>query len=198
MFLRHLWATDGNVTVPRTRTAPKVYYASSSRALADGVALLLSRFGIIARIRQVTKAGYRPGFHVIVADGPSLQTFCRSIGVHGARGKLAVELATYLEGRVANTNTDTLPLQIWDLVKCRAHPRGLTERQVPGGHRDAFLREHPLQGLPVTRAVPALRGGAGFRGAERGSQQRHLLGPDRHHRAAGPAARLRRHRKRHP
>ncbi|HWS94364.1 MAG TPA: DnaB-like helicase C-terminal domain-containing protein, partial [Mycobacterium sp.] len=85
VFLRHLWATDGNVTVPRTRTAAKVYYASSSRVLADGVALLLSRFGIIARIRQVTKAGYRPGFHVIVADGPSLRTFCQSIGVHGAR-----------------------------------------------------------------------------------------------------------------
>ncbi len=129
VFLRHLWATDGNVTVPRTRTAPKVYYASSSRALADGVALLLSRFGIIARIRQVTKAGYRPGFHVIVADGPSLQTFCRSIGVHGARGKLAVELAAYLEGRLANTNADTLPLQIWDLVKAERIRAGLTERQ---------------------------------------------------------------------
>ena len=129
VFLRHLWATDGNVTVPRTRTAPKVYYASSSRALAEGVALLLSRFGIIARIRQVTKAGYRPGYHVIVADGPSLQTFCRSISVHGARGKLAVELAAYLDGRLANTNADTLPLQVWDLVKAERIRAGLTERQ---------------------------------------------------------------------
>jgi replicative DNA helicase len=129
VFLRHLWATDGNVTVPRTKTAPKVYYASSSRALADGVALLLSRFGIIARIRQVTKTGYRPNFHVIVADGPSLRTFCRSIGVHGARGKLAVELAAYLEGRLANTNADTLPLQVWDLVKAERIRAGLTERQ---------------------------------------------------------------------
>jgi replicative DNA helicase len=130
VFLRHLWATDGNVTVPRqTKAVPKVYYASSSRALADGVALLLSRFGIIARIRQVTKAGYRPNFHVIVADGPSLRIFCRSIGVHGARGKLAVELAAYLEGRLANTNTDTLPLQVWDLVKTERIRAGLTERQ---------------------------------------------------------------------
>jgi replicative DNA helicase len=61
VFLRHLWATDGNVTVPRRGTAPKVYYASSSRELADGVALLLARFGIVARIRQVAKSGYRPG-----------------------------------------------------------------------------------------------------------------------------------------
>jgi len=129
VFLRHLWATDGNVTVPRTKTAPKVYYASSSRALADGVALLLSRFGIIARIRQVTKEGYRPGFHVIVADGPSLRTFCRSIGVHGARGKLAGELSALLDGRLTNTNADTLPIEVWDLVKAERVRVGLTERQ---------------------------------------------------------------------
>ncbi len=130
VFLRHLWATDGNVTVPRrTKTAPKVYYASSSRALADGVALLLSRFGIIARIRQVTKTGYRPGFHVIVADGPSLRTFCQSIGVHGARGKLAGELSAYLDGRLTNTNADTLPIQVWDLVKAERIHASLTERQ---------------------------------------------------------------------
>ena len=129
VFLRHLWATDGNVTVGRTNTVPKVYYASSSRALADGVALLLSRFGIIARIRQVTKAGYRPNFHVIVADGPSLRTFCQTIGVHGSRGRLVGELSAYLDGRLANPNADTLPIQIWDLVKSERIRVGLTERQ---------------------------------------------------------------------
>jgi replicative DNA helicase len=129
VFLRHLWATDGNVTVPRTKGVPKVYYASSSRTLADGVALLLSRFGIIARIRQVTKTGYRPGFHVIIADGPSLRTFCRSIGVHGARGKLAGELSEYIDGRLTNTNVDTLPIQVWNLVKAERIRVGLTERQ---------------------------------------------------------------------
>jgi replicative DNA helicase len=128
-FLRHLWATDGNVTVPRTKTAPKVYYASSSRQLADGVALLLARFGIIARIRKVTKPGYRPGFHVIVADGPSLMTFCREIGVHGARGELVPEMLSLLDGRVVNTNTDTLPIEIWGLVKSERARVGLTERQ---------------------------------------------------------------------
>ncbi|HEY2488609.1 MAG TPA: replicative DNA helicase [Streptosporangiaceae bacterium] len=129
IFLRHLWATDGNVTVPRRKTAPKVYYASSSRELADGVALLLARFGIIARIRQVTKSGYRPGFHVIVADGPSLRTFCREIGVHGARGELVDELLSFLDGRSVNTNVDTLPPEVWDLVKAERTRAGLSERQ---------------------------------------------------------------------
>jgi replicative DNA helicase len=129
IFLRHLWATDGNVTVPRRKTAAKVYYASSSRELADGVALLLARFGIIARIRQVTKSGYRPGFHVIVADGPSLQTFCREIGVHGARGELVDELLSFLDGRSVNTNVDTLPPEVWDLVRAERTRTGLSERQ---------------------------------------------------------------------
>jgi replicative DNA helicase len=133
IFLRHLWSTDGNVTVPHGKTAQKVYYASSSRELADGVALLLARFGIIARIRQVAKSGYRPGYHVIVADGPSLRTFCREIGVHGVRGELVGELLAFLDGRAVNTNTDTLPAEVWDLVKAERIRAGLSERQFQAG-----------------------------------------------------------------
>jgi replicative DNA helicase len=130
VFLRHLWATDGSVWVPHAKkSVPKVYYASSSRALADGVALLLGRFGIVARIREVTKAGYRPGFHVIVADGPSLRRFCESIGAYGARGKLIGELSALIDGRSINTNVDTLPIQVWELVKAERIRAGLTDRQ---------------------------------------------------------------------
>ena len=129
-FLSHLWATDGNVTVPRASTAPKVYYSSSSRELADGVASLLSRFGIVARIRQVMKAGYRPNYHVIVPDGPSLRTFCREIGVHGRRGELVSKLAVLLDGRDVDTNVDTLPIEVWDLVKSERARIGMTERQL--------------------------------------------------------------------
>jgi replicative DNA helicase len=130
VFLRHLWATDGNVTVPRTKTAPKVYYASSSRELANGVMLLLARFGIVARLRQVTKAGYRPSYHVIVADGPSLRTFCRKIGVHGRRGELVPELLALIEGKPVNTNVDTLPIEIWGLVKSERVRANMSERRL--------------------------------------------------------------------
>jgi replicative DNA helicase len=130
VFLRHLWATDGNVTVPRSKTAPKVYYSSSSRDLADGVALLLSRFGIVARIRQVTKVGYRPDYHVIVADGPSLRRFCREVGVHGRRGELVRELQALVDSMATNTNVDTLPIEVWDLVKSERVRIGMTERQL--------------------------------------------------------------------
>ena len=130
VFLRHLWATDGCVWNPRGRSsAPEVYYATTSRTLADGVVILLGRLGIVARIRRADKAGYRACYHVIVADGPSLRTFCRDVGVHGRRGLVAAQLLERLEGRAVNTNVDTLPIEVWQLVKSERARAGLTERQ---------------------------------------------------------------------
>jgi replicative DNA helicase len=129
LFLRHLWATDGSVSLRRGKTAAKVYYASSSRQLADGVAHLLARLGIIARIRQVQKTGYRPNYHVIVADSPSLRTFCARVGVHGRRGETALQLAAEVEPTATNTNVDTIPIGVWDVVKAERVRVGLTERQ---------------------------------------------------------------------
>jgi replicative DNA helicase len=128
VFLRHLWATDGCVWLPRGNAAAKAYYASSSRELAYGVADLLARLGIVARIRQVQKAGRRPGYHVIVADGPSLRTFCARVGVHGRRGETATKLAAVPEERAVNTNVDTIPVEVWNLVQAERVKAGLTER----------------------------------------------------------------------
>ncbi len=138
LFLRHLWATDGCVWLGAPgKSAAKVYYASSSRELAYGVAHLLARLGITARIRQVQKADYQPGYHVIVADGPSLRTFCARVGVHGRRGELADRLAAALEGRGTNTNVDTIPIGVWEMVKAERIRAGLTERQF-----QAAIRTH--------------------------------------------------------
>ena len=130
LFLRHLWATDGCVWLGRRgKSADKAYYATSSRELAYGVAHLLARLRIVARVRQVEKAGYQPGYHVIVADGPSLRTFCERVGVHGRRGETAKALATALAGRTVNTNVDTIPVEVWNVVKAERIRAGLTERQ---------------------------------------------------------------------
>ena len=111
LFLRHLWASGGCVWPARGTSPAKVYYASSSRDLADGVALLLARLGIVARIRQVEKAGHQPAYHVILWDTPSLRTFCDRVGVHGRRGALVAELAAQLADRRTSTNVDTIGLR---------------------------------------------------------------------------------------
>jgi replicative DNA helicase len=129
LFLRHLWATGGCAWPARSTSPAEVYYASSSRDLADGVALLLARLGIVARIRQVEQAGYQPGYHVILWDTPSRRTFCERVGVHGRRGALVEELAAQLADRRTNTSGDTVPLEVWELVKAERVRAGLTERQ---------------------------------------------------------------------
>ena len=129
LFLRHLWATDGCVWLGHGTSADKAYYATSSRELAYGVVHLVARLRIVARVRRVEKAGYQPGYHVIVADGPSLRTFCEHVGVYGRRGETARELAIALAGRTTNTNVDTIPLGVWDLVRAERVRAGLTERQ---------------------------------------------------------------------
>ncbi len=129
VFLRHLWAADGCVWHGRGKSAGKAYYATSSRELAYGVAHLLARLRIVARIRQVEKAGYQPGYHVIVADGPSLRSFCERVGAYGRRGDTARELALALAGRTINTNVDTIPAGVWDVVKAERVRAGLTDRQ---------------------------------------------------------------------
>jgi replicative DNA helicase len=136
-FLRHLWATDGCVWIGRGNSAAKAYYASSSRELAHGVAHLLARLRIVARIRRVQKAGYQPSYHVIVADSLSLRIFCELVGVHGRRGEIAKELAGLLEERTANANVDTIPIGVWDIVKAERIRARLTERQF-----QAAIRTH--------------------------------------------------------
>ncbi len=111
LFLRRLWATDGCVWIPQGNSTPKIYYASTSRELADGLVRLLARLGIVACIRETGKnGGHRPNYHVIIADGPSMRAFCEDVGVDGRCGEIARELLAILDGRAVNTNVDTLPI----------------------------------------------------------------------------------------
>ncbi len=198
LFLRHLWATDGCVWLGRGKSADKAYYATSSRELAYGVVHLLARLRIVARVRQVEKAGYQPGYHVIVADGPSLRTFCERVGVHGRRGETARSTGRRAGRADGQHERGHHPGRGLGRGQGRAGPGRADRTAIPGGDRHPLLRHHALQGLPVTRAPDALRGGARLRDAARDRQQRPLLGPDRQHRAARTAPRLRRHGERHP
>ncbi len=114
--------------------------------MADGDARLLARLGIVARIRQVEKAGYEPGYHVIVAGGPSLRAFCTQVEVHGETVR---ELEKFLADRATNTNVDTVPLGMLEIVKAERVRAGLTERQFQAAigrlrrHRPRLIRAAP-------------------------------------------------------
>src|SRR5690242_6939953 len=59
LFLRHLWATDGSVTVAKSG-AVRVYYGTTGERLARELQILLLRFGITARLRAVGNAYGHP------------------------------------------------------------------------------------------------------------------------------------------
>lgn len=56
-------------------------------------------------------------------------TFLTEIGVHGDRGVKAAECLVNLAGVVSNTNTDTVPAEVWTKVRELLADRGMTHRQ---------------------------------------------------------------------
>ena len=130
LFLKHLWATDGSVTVNRAATGGRIYYASTSRRLIDDVTRLLLRFGISARVKTATaKGNYRPGYTLDVSGGDDQRRFLQEIGVHGARAASCEHLLEIIRDKTANTNVDTVPLQVWDDVKSILAEKDMTHRE---------------------------------------------------------------------
>jgi len=128
LFLRHLWATDGSIQINASRRGGRIYYATTSRRLADDVARMLLRFGLTARIHVARKSGYRDGYHVDVSGAADQKVFLRRIGAHGERGVIGQELLAILEKVAPNTNRDTVPREVWDDVRGILADKGMSHR----------------------------------------------------------------------
>lgn len=120
LFLRHLWATDGSVTVGTSGSRPvRVYYATSSRQLADDVQLLLLRVDLRSRLRRVDHKNGRTGWTVDISGVDDQRRFMSEVGVHGARAQKCEVAVARLNGVKANTNLDTVPRQVWERVRAQ-------------------------------------------------------------------------------
>ena len=116
LFLRHLWATDGCIWVnEKSNHHPGIYYASSSRKLAEDVMFLLLRLGINARIRQISQAGKgKDQFHTIVSGKDDIEKFIEIIQAVGNYKKESLEkVKKFINNTVANTNRDVIPKEVW-------------------------------------------------------------------------------------
>lgn len=136
LFLRHLWATDGSVRWDAKAAQGRVYYASTSRQLVDGVMNLLLRVGVQARITRTSKAGYRDCWFLSIDRAVNQVKFLTQVGVHGARGVAAKQVVAELAGRPRRPGTDTIPAEVWDHVK-----RLMAERNWPD--KDFALATNP-------------------------------------------------------
>ena len=129
LFIRHLWATDGSISINKNRRGGRIYYASTSRRLADDLSRLLLRFGIHTRIIVARKSGYRDGYHVAISGSADQKVFLRRINAHGARGLLGKQLLAILETIEPNTNRDTVPREVWNRVREVIAEQGLSHRE---------------------------------------------------------------------
>ncbi|HUQ62826.1 MAG TPA: replicative DNA helicase [Acidimicrobiales bacterium] len=116
LFLRHLWATDGSITIGRNGRGPLVrtYYATTSERLALDVQRLLLRLGIRSTIGRSKKQRvgrpadgiqyYRESYSVRIDGAASQARFLRTVGCHGQRGACIPDALAILDGIKANSN----------------------------------------------------------------------------------------------
>jgi replicative DNA helicase len=126
LLLKHLWATDGCIHVRSGKGSNSIYYSTTSSTLAQDVAALLLRFGIVARIRLVGQGKYKPSYHVSVTGLENQQTFLKVIGGFGPRREHAERLVKALEGKKANTNVDTIPKEIFSRIRELMKVKGIS------------------------------------------------------------------------
>ncbi|WP_349611637.1 replicative DNA helicase [Halomonas sp. H10-9-1] len=129
LFLRHLWATDGSITLS-SQGRGRIYFSTASRGLIDDVAALLMRFGILARIKH-SVAGSGVGWFTADVSGTVQQRrFLECIGAFGEQQPRAAELLARLVDIVPNTNVDTLPREAFQQVKALMAARGVSQREM--------------------------------------------------------------------
>ncbi len=140
MFLRHLWATDGTISVrkPGQRGSQAVNFSTCSRQLADDVAALLLRFGIVARIKTIHSGQNRPMYYVDTSGADAQRTFAERIGAFAEKRAPLSALMNYLSSVRANTNVGTLPLEAFGAVRSEMHAQGISQRAMAGMRGTAY------------------------------------------------------------
>lgn len=127
LFLKHIWATDGNISISKGKVS--IYYASSSKTLVEQLQHLLLRLGILSKILISHKSGYRPVYQLHVVDKISSIKFLSEVGCFGRRGRVIPEALKLLKDRKFNPNFDTIPSDVWEVyVKPAKERSGLSWR----------------------------------------------------------------------
>ncbi|MEX0430877.1 replicative DNA helicase [Spiribacter insolitus] len=127
LFVRHLWATDGSITVARNGRV-RIYFATASQQLARDVADLLLKFGIFARVRHVKHPQSEGWFTVDVSGAKDQLVFLDRIGAFGSQAGQIDEIRANLQAARINTNVDTLPREVFDTIRERMLESGISHR----------------------------------------------------------------------
>ncbi|UTT59257.1 replicative DNA helicase [Cellulosimicrobium cellulans] len=151
LFVKHLWSTSADVGISADGSGGRIRFSSASRAVVDGVARLLLRFGISTNVRP----GLDGSFALDIAERDDQRRFLQEIGLEGSQSENAGELLAIVRSKRSASHVDTGPQHVWDVV------------------RDLLVEEGPT-------AIPRLSVGEGTAGSDdalwRNGLSRHRLG----------------------
>ncbi|HRZ29431.1 MAG TPA: LAGLIDADG family homing endonuclease [Candidatus Paceibacterota bacterium] len=110
LFIKHLFATDGNISISKNNIS--IYYASTSYILIEQLQHLMLRFGIQTQIRENKKNNYRICYHLVIQGKNNQINFLTNIGCYGKRGSIIPRALTILNNLKSNPNLDIIPREI--------------------------------------------------------------------------------------
>jgi len=137
-FLRHLWSTDGCINIAKNGRV-RIYFATASKQLVNDVASLLLRFNIVGRIRHVVTKESPTGWYTVDINGVENQLeYVTSVGGFGHQLQQCEAAIAKLQGVVANTNIDTLPIEVFDKVKAEMQEMQLSQRAMASARNTSY------------------------------------------------------------
>ena len=118
-FLSRLFATDGSVWANEEHGYFGVSYSSVSRRLVSDVQHLLLRFSILSYVRERRiqyEGGVKRAYELEIRDAANVRRFLGEIGVY-SKEEACARVAAFVDRRSrAHSNTDLLPLEVWELI----------------------------------------------------------------------------------
>jgi len=153
LLLKHLWATGGAVRAPAPGSTGSnaVRFSTDSPRLAEDVALLLQRLGIIARIRMTGKQGCRPAYLVMVSGAEMQRSFLEKVGAFGPEIARARRSEAALGSAVGGDTAHIAPAAVSGGATVGVREPGTVRAGTGGTGRFRFA---PGRETPAERTAP--------------------------------------------
>jgi replicative DNA helicase len=131
LLLRHLWATDGCISSYHHPDGKKykasIFFATVSKQLASDVVALLLRLGITSKMQWAKSNCY----NVQIYGKTQQLKFLDTVGAFGPKVEPAETVrAELLQRGKANPNKDTIPIEVFSVIKAEMKAQGISQRQM--------------------------------------------------------------------
>ena len=131
LLLQHLWATDGCIgTYPQKNKRTErtsIFFSTISERLARDVVALLLRLRISSRMRWSKSQCY----NVHIYGKEHQLRFLEVVGAFGPKVEATGIAKAQLQQRdKANPNRDTIPIEVFDVVKRSMQQQGISQRRM--------------------------------------------------------------------